>query len=189
MLIVYDKTTGKIVGHCSQVYDSGKWREASLEELYPNQDRTNLATAYMPDDARFVGYGTTNWRLRKDENGTVLGVERLPALFISSDAKDTDNDGVPDIPADGKAVANITVTTADNSNTQVTFRTTRGTLSQRTGATTNGKAVVQLKSAVETVAATITATATGYRPATLSLEFIPTPAPAPAPPVTTLARP
>lgn len=173
MLIVYDKTTGKIVGHCSQVFDSGKWREASLAELYPGQDRTNLATAYMPDDARFVGYGTTNWRLRKDENGAVLGVERLPALFISTDVKDTDNDGVPDILADGKAVANITVTTADNSNARVTFRTTRGTLSQRTVATTKGKAVVQLKSGVETVAATITATADGYRTATLSLEFIP----------------
>jgi hypothetical protein len=176
MLIVYDKTSGKIIGHCSQVFDSGKWREASLEELYPNQDRSNLATAYMPDDARFIGYGAANWRLRKDENGAVMGVERLPALFITSDAKDTDSDGVPDIPANGKAVANITVTTADNSDTQVTFRTTRGSLSQRTVATTNGKAVVQLRSAAETVPAAVTATATGYRDATLALEFIP-PAP------------
>jgi hypothetical protein len=176
MLVVYDKTTGKIVGHCSQVFDSGKWREATLQELYPNQDNTNLAAAYMPDDARFVGYGTTNWRLRKDESGAVLGVERLPALILSTDAKDSDGDGVPDMPADGTSVAHITVTTADNSNTQVTFRTTRGSLSQRTVATADGKAVVELRAPSETVAAGVTATATGYRPATLTMEFIPPPA-------------
>jgi hypothetical protein len=173
MLIVYDKNTHEIVGHCSRVYDSGKWREATLEELYPNRDRSNLATAYMPDDARFVGYGTTNWRLRKDESGAVLGIERLPGLLIGTDAQDDDKDGVPDIPADGKSVAHIRVSTADNSDTEITFRTTRGTLSARSVKTSGGKAVVDLRSGKETVAANVTASAAGYRTATISIEFVP----------------
>ena len=176
MLIVYDKNTEKIVGHCSRVFDSGKWREASLEELYPNKDRSNLATAYMPDDARFVGYGPNAWRLRKDENGIVVGIERMPALMISCDAQDTDKDEVPDIPADGNSVAHITVTTTDKSDTEVTFRTSRGTLNRRSAQTSEGKAVVDLRAATETVAVTVTATAKGYRTGTLNLEFIPVPA-------------
>lgn len=173
MLIVYDKTTEKIVGHCSQVFDAGKWREATLEELYPNQDRSKLATAYMPDDARFVGYGVNNWKLRKDENGVVMGIERLPVLSLQSDAPDTDNDGVPDLPADGKSVAHVNVSTSDGTDTEVTFRTSRGSLNLRSAKTAAGKATVEIRSATETVPAIITATATGYRPAKLTLEFTP----------------
>lgn len=179
MLIVYDKNSEQIIGHCSRVFDSGKFREPTLEELYPNQDRSNLATAYMPDDARFIGYGATNWRLRKDENGAVVGVERLPALLIHSDAQDSDKDGIPDIPADGKSETRITVTTADKSDTEVTFRTTRGSLKVRTVTTSGGKAEVQLRATTETVSLTVTATAKGYRTATLNLEFIPIQSPAP----------
>lgn len=180
MLIVYDKNTHAIVGYCSRIFDSGKWREPTMEEIYPNKDRSNLAVAYMPDDARFVGYGPSNWRLRKDENGAVLGVERLPALHLTCDAKDADDDGVPDIPADGNSMATLTATTADGSDTEITFRTNRGTLSARKAETKKGSASVQIRATVETVQATITAEAKGYRTATLQLEMIPTP-PAPAP--------
>jgi hypothetical protein len=173
VLVVYDKNTHQIIGHCSKIFDSGKWREPTMEELYPNRDRSNLASAYMPDDARFIGYGPHNFRLRKDENGIVVGVERLPGLTISCDAQDSDNDDVPDIPADGKSVARITVTTADKSDTEVTFRTSRGTLQRRTVPTSKGKASVDLRSSTETVSATVTATAKGFRTASLTVEFIP----------------
>lgn len=176
MLIVYDKTTEKIVGHCSRVFDSGKWREATLEEIYPNHDKSKLATAYMPDDARFIGYGASSWRLRKDPSGAVLGIERLPVLSLSCDAGDTDHDGLPDIPGDGKSIAHVTVTTSDGTDTEVTFRTTRGALSLRAGKTNAGKFSIELRSASETVPAVITATAPGYRPGTLTLEFTPVPA-------------
>jgi hypothetical protein len=175
MIVVYDKNTHAIIGHCSQVFDSGKWREPTVEELYPNRDRSNLAVAYMPDDARFVGYGPTNWRIRKDENGAVLGVERLPALHLSCDAKDTDEDGIPDIPADGSSLAAITATTADGSDTEITFRTSRGALSTRKAQTKKGSAKVEIRAGSETVTATITAEAKGYRPATLQLEMLPLP--------------
>jgi hypothetical protein len=173
MLIVYDRKTEKIVGHCSRVFHDGKWREATMDEILPNEDKTNLASVYFPDDARFIGYGVSSWRLRKDENGLVVGLERLPAIQINCDAKDNDGDDVPDVPADGTSVVRITVTTADSSDTDITFRTTRGALSQRTVHTNKGQGRVDLRAPTETVAVVVTASAEGYRPADLKLEFVP----------------
>jgi hypothetical protein len=175
VVIIYDKSVDEITGYCSSVYDSGRWREPSLEELYPNRDLGNLGFVCTPDDLAFVSQGTANWRLRKDENGVVVGIEQLPALLISCDACDTDGDGIPDVPADGESVARVTVSTADNSDVDVTFRTTRGALSHRTVTTKGGKAVVSLRAATETVAVAVTASAKGYRTATLNLELIPIP--------------
>jgi hypothetical protein len=132
MLIVYDQTTGEIVGHCSSVFDGGKWREATVSELFPN--RANLSSVIVADDARFIGYGPNAWRLKKDANGVVTGIERLPAL-----------------------------------------RTTRGTLAQRSAPTAGGTATVELRSAIETVSLTVTASAPGYRTGRLNMEFVPVP--------------
>jgi hypothetical protein len=180
MLIVYDHTTGEIVGHCSSVFDSGKWREATAAELFPN--RANLSSVSVADDARFIAYGPNAWRLKKDANGIVTGIERLPALLVTCDAHDTDNDGVPDLPADGQSVAVITAKTSDGNNVTVTFRTTRGTLAQRSTATADGAATVELRSAVETVPVTVTVSAPGYRTGRLDMEFVPVPVAPPAPP-------
>jgi len=115
-----------------RVFHDGKWREATIDEILPNEDKTNLASVYVPDP-RFIGYGVDSWRLRKDESGMVVGLERFPAIQIKCDATDNDKDGVPDIVADGKSVVHITAVTADSTDTDITFRTTRGVLSQRTG--------------------------------------------------------
>jgi hypothetical protein len=180
MLIVYDRTTGEIVGHASSVFDSGKWREPTVAELFPN--RANLDSVHIADDARFIGYGHDAWRLKKDDGGIVVGIERLPALLVTCDAHDTDNDGVPDLPADGKSVSVITAKTSDGGNATVTFRTTRGTLAQRTAGTAGGTATVELRSAIETVSLTVTVSAPGYRTGRLDMEFVPVPvAPAVAP--------
>ena len=181
MLIVYDQTTGEIVGHCSSVFDSGKWREPTVSELFPN--RANLNSASVADDARFIAYGPDAWRLKKDANGIVTGIERLPALLVTCDAHDTDHDGVPDLPADGKSVSVVTAKTSDGGDATVTFRTTRGTLAHRTAATAGGTAIVELRSAIETVSLTITVSAPGYRTGRLDMEFVPVPVAPPAAPV------
>jgi len=151
MMIVYDRNTGKIVGHCSKVFDSGQWRDATITELYPGQDIAHLAAAHFPDDARYLLHGAENWRLRKDESGSVVGIERLPALHLACDAADSDGDDVPDIPANGFSTAHV----------------------QRTVKSTGGTASVELRSSTETVSATVTASALGYRPGRLHLEFTP----------------
>jgi hypothetical protein len=173
MMIVYDRNTGKIVGHCSKVFDSGQWRDATITELYPGQDIAHLAAAHFPDDARYLLHGAENWRLRKDESGSVVGIERLPALHLACDAADSDGDDVPDIPANGFSTAHVSASTSDGADADITFRTTRGTLSQRTVKSTGGTASVELRSSTETVSATVTASALGYRPGRLHLEFTP----------------
>jgi len=174
MLIVYDSATGEIIGHASRIFDNGKWREATLEEIFPNRDPSKLGTLYLKDDPRYLQQGPANWRIRRDESGAVVGLERLPAITLSCDATDHDNDGIPDLPADGHSTTTITAKLGAGADVDVTFRTTRGTLSKRTvHITADGQAMVELRAATETVAVTVTATAPGYRPAMLQMEFIP----------------
>ena len=175
MLIVYDRNTSEIVGHCSSVFDSGKWREPTLEELFPNRDRASLASVNVADDARFIAYGQDAWRLKKDESGIVTGIERLPGLLMSCNARDSDDDGIPDLPADGKSIAVITAKTSDGSDATITFRTTRGALAQRTATTRSGTTPVELRAATETVSLAVTAAAPGYRTGRLEMEFLPLP--------------
>jgi hypothetical protein len=174
MLIVYDPATGEIVGHASRVFDNGQWREATIEELFPRRDRTKLEALYLKDDPRYLHQGAQHYRIRRDESGVVVGVEAMPAAELSCDADDQDEDGVPDLPADGKATTKITAKLDGGPNIDVTFRTTAGTLSRRrvrTGA--DGKATVELRASGETIVASITATAAGYRAGAMQIEFIP----------------
>ncbi len=173
MMIVYDSTTGEIIGGCSRVFDNGKWREATIEEIYPGLDRSKVEALYLEDDPLYYRQGLHNMRIRRDESGVVMGLERLPAITLSSDASDHDNDGIPDLPADGTSTTKITAKLDDDAKVDVTFRTTRGSLSQRTVTTAKSQATVELRAATETVAVLVTATAPGYRPATLQMEFIP----------------
>ncbi len=173
MLIVYDSMTGEIVGLCSRLFDNGKWREATIEEIYPGLDHSKLEALYLKDDPRYFQQGTEHWRIRRDESDVVTGLERVPAITLSCDASDHDNDGIPDLPADGTSTTKITAKLDRDAKVDVTFRTTRGSLSKRTVTTTKGQATVELRAATETVAVIVTATAPGYRPATLQMEFIP----------------
>jgi hypothetical protein len=176
LIIVYDRNTGEVVGHCSRVFDAGKWRDATIDELFPNRDKSNLAYVHFADDARYLAYGPHNWRLRRDDSGVVTGIERLPSLAMACDAADSDGDGIPDLPADSTSVAHITAKTSDGSDVDITFRTTRGSLGERTVRTTQGSAAVELRAGAETVAVVVTATAPGYRPGNLKMEFVPIPA-------------
>ena len=98
----------------------------------------------------------------------------MPAIVLSCDATDSDNDGILDLPADGVSTTKITAKLGTNAQVEVTFRTTRGSLSKRTARTSaQGRATVELRATTETVPLSVTATAPAYRSATLKLEFIP----------------
>src|SRR6266487_3089402 len=139
MLIVYDSMTGEIVGLCSRLFDNGKWREATIEEIYPGLDHSKLEALYLKDDPRYFQQGTEHWRIRRDESDVVTGLERVPAITLSCDASDHDNDGIPDLPADGTSTTKITAKLDRDAKVDVTFRTTRGSLSKRTVTTTKGQ--------------------------------------------------
>ena len=173
MIVVYDKSTRQIVGHCGTIVDSGRSREATVAELFPDRDPSTLDAVYLKDDPRFLITGVESYRLAQDQNGIVTGIEHVPRINLSCDAKDTDDDGIADIPA--KADSSTTVTAAVGSpNVAVTFRTTQGTLSSRSATSdSSGKATVTLRASTETVLAIVTATAPSYLAGTLSVEFRP----------------
>lgn len=174
MLIVYEPQTGEILAHCSRIFDSGQWREPSVEEILPRRDPSRLGTLYLKDDPRYLQEGQDGWRIRRDASGAVVGIESVPALALTCDAKDTDGDGVPDVPADGKSSTQITARVPGGAGVEVTFRTTRGSLGKRAvQAAADGTAVVHLRVPTETVLIAVTANAPGHRPATLEIECIP----------------
>jgi len=100
-------------------------------------------------------------------------------LTLSSTAKDSDGDGIPELRANGKDKSTITVDASLADGTpvtdpvSVTFRTTAGRLSARVVDLEDGKATVQLTAGRETVAVTVTAAAPGFADALLQLEFVP----------------
>ncbi len=100
-------------------------------------------------------------------------------IILTTTAKDTDGDGLPELPADGKSKRSITATLQDaegnviNDPIEVQYRTSAGTLSSRSITAEGGKATVQLTSSRETVMATVYAFTGGFEPASLGLEFVP----------------
>jgi hypothetical protein len=176
MIVVYDTRTYQIVGHASRVFDNGKWREPTIDEIYPGHLDQKLDALYLPDEPRLLAYGADQYRVRRDANGAVTGIELAPRIIVSCDAKDQDNDGIPDLPADGSATTTITAALDGGSGVEVSFRTTRGALSHRSvKAGADGKATVTLRAAAETVTVDVTATAADYRPGSLRLELLPPP--------------
>src|SRR5262245_7854252 len=104
----------------------------------------------------------------------------LPRLVLMTSAADTDGDGLPELPADGRSPADLTAILLDAGGAalqgpvEVQFRTCAGTLTRRNAVTKGGQATVQLRSSRETVMATVRVFAEGFEPASLSLEFVPT---------------
>lgn len=101
-------------------------------------------------------------------------------LALRCDRPDLDGDGRPELAADGRMQATIIATVLDDSgapmaatDTEITFRATRGRLSARRVASTGAEAEVTLRSVAETVTARVTVTADGFREASLEVEFVP----------------
>lgn len=54
MIFVYDKRTQELVGVATKVFDNGNLREPTLEELYPDRDRSNLGFLYVEDSPKYA---------------------------------------------------------------------------------------------------------------------------------------
>jgi len=129
--------------------------------------------ALRPDEVTVTGFPA--------EPRIIAGPSSTPftQLKISSTATDEDGDGLPELKANGKDSATITVEATRPDGTPVaeplpvTFRTTAGRLSARVVELEEGKASVQLTAGRETVAVTITAFVPGFLDARLDLELVP----------------
>ncbi len=71
MIVVYNKDTKQFVGVATRVFDNGRWREPTLEELYPNADRTKLGYLYVEDSPKYA-LRPDSWQFKLDENGVTV---------------------------------------------------------------------------------------------------------------------
>lgn len=181
MIFVFDKETKQFVGMATRVFDNGNWREATVEELYPHEDHTKLGFVYAEDSPKYAmnPYG---WQLKLDENGEAIGIERrpnLPKIHLTTNAVDTDGDGLPEIIADGKSKATITIEVKNSQgehvsdNINLSLKTTGGTLSARRLSVSGGQATVELTSSLETVSVVVEVSGEDIQGASLAFEFMP----------------
>jgi len=178
MLVVYDKNTKEVL---QLLMVSENVPEPKLKDIPSLKDMKNVAGFTLPNDRSF-DFGR-EYVVTLDDEGNPTRLEpkpEPPIIELTTSAKDTDSDGLPEIPANGKSKATITATIKDAEGNvlthvkkPVTFRTTRGILSARNVSLTGGKANVTLTSILETVTATVTATAEECRPARINIEFLP----------------
>lgn len=181
MIIVFEKKTNKIVGVASEVFDSGSWRDPEIGELYPNANLNEIACIYVQDSPKYC-LNPDAWQLKLNADGVPVGVERkptLPKIYLTTNAQDTDGDGLPELPADAQSKATIMAEVQDASGNIVNkdfilnFRTTGGTLSARRVEANRGAATVELTSTVETIAVTVSASAEGTQGGSLTFELMP----------------
>jgi len=180
MIFVYEKGSNKFVGLAGRLFDNGHWREAKLEELYPN-DHSKLGAVIVKDSPKYY-LDPNAWQFSTNDKGEVTGIERKPTppkITLSTKAKDTDGDGLPELNADGKSKATIDI---DIRNTKgelhkktvnLRLRTTGGRLSARRITTKNGTASVDLTAGMDTVTVTVSVEADEMETQQLTFELMP----------------
>ena len=181
MIFVFNKETQQFIGMATRVFDNGNSREATLEELYPHEDHTKLGSVYAEDSPKYAmnPYG---WQLKLDENGEAIGIQRrpnLPKIHLTTDVVDTDGDNLPEIVADGKSKATISIEVKNSKGERIlddinlSLKTTGGTLSARRLTTSSGEATVTLTSSLETVSVMLEVSGEAVQGASLAFEFMP----------------
>ncbi|MBW4643004.1 MAG: Ig-like domain-containing protein [Goleter apudmare HA4340-LM2] len=181
MMVIYDRQTKELVSFAGQIFDNGEWREPTLAEIYPGEDHGNWDVVYVKEAIKYA-IPLNELQLKYDQNGTPIGVERKPKppqIFITTNAPDTDGDGLPEIPADASSKAAIAIEVKDSTGNLVqqelplNISTTAGSLSARRLSTQNGQATVELTSSQETVTAIVKVESDGAQSASLTFEFMP----------------
>ncbi len=181
MIFIYEKGTNKFVGVATQIFDNGTWREATLQELYPDTDPGKLGAVVVKDSPKYY-LDPEAWQFSLDAQGVPNGIERKPSppkISLTTNARDTDGDGMPELKADGKSKATIDIeihnAKGDLLKKAVDLRinTTGGRLSARRLSTKNGKASVDLTSTLDTITITVSVEADGMETQSLTFELMP----------------
>lgn len=183
MIFVYEKGSNKYLGMAGRIYDNGDWREATLEELYPNDDHSKMGAIVVKDSPKYA-LDPNAWQFSVNDKGEVTGIERKPQppkISLSTNAKDTDGDGLPELKADGISKATIDIairnptTKADLYKKPVALRinTTGGRLSERRLTTKTGTASVELTATTDTVTITVSVEADDMETQQIVFELMP----------------
>lgn len=191
MIVVYDKETKAFVGMAFQIFDGQKQRDYTLEELYPNLDRSKLGFFYTDDSFEHLKLGN-KVKFKLGKKGEVIGLEPISTLRlqITTDAPDRDQDGMPELVTDFQrtgttmfqdkafsAWVRVQVMDGDKPaamSVAVQLSTTGGSLLSRYLTTdSTGKAETRIAPGNETVTLSVTATAGDMPPASLTFEVVP----------------
>jgi hypothetical protein len=189
MIVVYEKETNKFVGMALQVYDSGKMRDYTMEELYPSIDHAKHGFFIVDDSIEQLKLGN-KVKFKLDKKGKPVGFEdpSLLRIVLSTNAQDQDGDGIPEIAAPNRQLAGssgpesqaeITVQIMDGDkkaalSMDVLLSTTGGSLESRLLTTSkSGTASTTIFAGTDTVTLTVTASAQDLPDASLMLEVMP----------------
>ena len=174
----YNKKTGMLIGSC----------KASSIDCLPNSlipEEAYLEITEKKDIETINAMNFRKERLKGKISKNKIEQLKVEPIFqgkieLSTDAVDADNDGIPELPADGKTSAELRATILDLHGNIMTkkpiltkFQISRGIVSKREEQTINGIAVVQLTSSIETTQTEITVSAPGFQSDTIIIEFIP----------------
>jgi hypothetical protein len=178
MLLIYNKKTGKIVGVSMIISDtSGVIPQPNMENV---DFKIKGVEGYILPDDESVLRDMHNYTLELDNEGNPIGFVRKEVLKIelSTDATDTNGDGVAEIPAGG-ASCNLIASVRNEYGKiikerpfRIQFITTGGILREYLTETRNGVARVQITSVPETKRVHVIARADGCMPGELDLDFV-----------------
>ncbi len=183
MLILYDLSTYDIIGVSAIISNNGSDEtEPTLKGCFPdNKIVPNVSAVSIQNDAR-IANELYKYEFKFDRMGEPLGLDlkmSKPYIELTTDIADKNNDGIPELKADGRSKAAITVCVRDHTGEllidnvrEIVFKTTGGRLKKKIVKIKNGAAKTHLQSVKETKTITITATANGCRNGKLQLDFV-----------------
>lgn len=178
MLILYHKKTGEILGVSMVISDSSaSIPQPTLENV--NVQMKNLEGYVLPDDEDVLR-DLPRYKLEFDADGRPMGFIKKEVLRIdlSTDAPDTNGDGVPEIPAGGgkctiiASVRNEFGKVVKDRPLRIQFITSGGILRTPFADTHTGVAKVNLESMPETKRVRVEARAEGCTPGSMEVDFI-----------------
>jgi hypothetical protein len=181
MIFIYEKGSNKFLGLATRIFDNGNWREATLQELYPNADHSKMGSIVVKDSPKYA-LDQHAWRFSTNDKGEVTGIERKPSppkIILSTNALDTDGDGLPELKADGISKATIDIEIRNPKGellkkaVDLRINTTSGRLSERRLTTKKGTASIELTSTMDTVTVTVSVEADEMETQQLTFELMP----------------
>lgn len=179
MIVIYEKGSNAFVSMMPQIFENGSLREAKVEELYPN-DHQKYGYIVVEDSPKYH-LNPSHWQFKLDKKGVPVGIEHKPTpkISLSTNAEDSDQDGMPELKADGKSTARIDIQLMDGlkplkQERDLKVSTTGGRLSARMIRTNkSGAASVELQSITETITITVSVSGEGMHTEQMVFELMP----------------
>jgi hypothetical protein len=176
MLVWYDPKSGEVLGVSALLFDSSK--RAPRPERSSSSGPRGAECFEAPEDEEFAR-SATSYRVELDESRRPVGLAREGRcrIELSTDAADTNGDGVPEIPSAGGVCTVVASIRSESGKlfrealAKVSFVASGGVLSHSSVETKTGIAKVQLSAVAETKRVWVEARAPGSRASRTWIDF------------------